>query len=119
MIELAALYVYDIRFDSKRGGKDWRAVFEIRSDSDDNGQAGASDRPAAGVAITVDFAGITYSGVTDASGIFRTAWIRNLGGGDHYANALDLILADYFWDMAIDAEDDSDGDGKPDDLLSL
>ncbi|MCA9262189.1 MAG: proprotein convertase P-domain-containing protein [Planctomycetales bacterium] len=114
------LYVYDIRFDSKRGGKDWRAEFEIRSDADGDGLVTENDAPAAGVLITVTFAGQTYSGVTDSFGIFRTNWIKNLSNGDHYANAVDLVLAGYVWNVLdMDAEDDSDGDGKPDEVLMI
>ena len=107
-----ALYVYDIRFESKRGNKDWRAVFEIHTDSGDL---------AAGVMIEVTFAGTTYTGTTDSDGVFRTSWIKDLSSGDHYANAVDLVLAGYSWDplSTLHLEDDSDGDGKPDDLLSL
>ena len=113
-----ALYVFDIRFESKRGGKDWRAIFEIRSDSNADGQGGAADNVAAGVTIDVVFAGRTYTGTTDSDGVFRTSWIKNLSSGDHYANAVDLVLAGYSWDpLTMDLEDDSDGDGKPDDLL--
>ena len=81
-----ALNVSDISFDSKRGGKDWRAVFQIRSDSDADGQASASDDVAAGVTITVEFNGQTYTGTTDFNGIFRTSWNNNLADGDYYAN---------------------------------
>ena len=115
-----ALYVYDIRFESKRHGKDWRAVFEIRNDSNADGLAGSDDSVRAGVTVTVNFAGQTFTGTTDANGIFRTSWLRNLGSGNHYANAVDLVLAGYFWaPLDLDDEDDSDGDGRPDDLLVL
>jgi hypothetical protein len=114
-----AIYVYDIRFDSKRGNKDWRAVFEIRSDSNGNGMGDAGDSPIAGVQIEVIFAGNTYTGTTDANGIFRTSWIRNLEGGDHYANAVDLALTGYTWDMLLDLEDDSDSIAGPDALLEF
>ncbi len=118
-VSVNTLYVYDIRFESKRGGRDWRAVFEIRSDSNANGQGDSADNLVAGVNITVNFAGNTYSGTTDANGVFRTDWIRDLGSGNHYANAVDLVLANYVWSRLLDLEDDTDGDGDPDDLLSL
>ena len=114
----STLFVYDIRFGSKRGGKDHRAVFEIRTDSDGDGLGTSNDNPIAGVDITVTFAGTTYSGTTDSSGVFRTPWIKNTPTGDHYANAVDLALAGYIWDSLLDLEDDSDGDGKPDDVLT-
>lgn len=117
--DLAALYVYDIRFESKRAGKDWRGVFEIRSDSDGNGIGSANDAPAGGVSVTVTFDGNTFLGVTDSSGIFRTNWINNLSRGNHYAEAIDLALAGYFWDKSLDLEDDFDNDGLPDKLLVI
>ncbi len=115
-----ALYVYDIGFDSKRGNKDWRAVFQIRTDSNGNGMGDSGDDIVAGVVIEVTFAGNTYTGTTDTNGIFTTSWIRNLGSGNHYANAVDLVLTGYVWDpLALDLEDDSDGDLLPDALLQL
>lgn len=114
-----ALYVYDITFESRKRGRDHRAVFEIRSDEDASGTAG--DNPVAGVAIEVTFAGITYTGTTDSNGRFRTGWLRLSSGNDYYANAVDLALSGYTWnpfDVA-EEEDDSDGDGLPDELLSL
>jgi len=111
------LYVYDIRFESRRGGKDWRAVVEIRPDSNLNGTGDAGDNPVAGVTIQVTFAGHTYSGVTDSSGVLRTAWHRKLGSGTHYANVVDLALTGYEWDSFLDREDDTDGNGLPDDVL--
>jgi hypothetical protein len=115
-----ALYVYDIRFESKRGNKDWRAVFEIRSDSDADGNGTAADDVAAGVWIRVEFDGVIYEGTTDADGVFRTSWIRGLGSGDHQAQVIDLVLADFDWNpLTLDLEGDSDGDGLPDEVLSL
>jgi hypothetical protein len=69
----------------------------------------------------VTFAGNTYTGTTDANGVFRTNWIKSLGSGDHYADAVDMVLADYSWDplSTLNLEDDSNGDGYLDDLLSL
>lgn len=114
-----ALYVYDIRFESKRGNKDWRAVFEIRSDSNDNGLGDSGDNAVAGVAITVTFAGNTYSGVTDSNGVFRTSWIRNLSSDSYYANVDSLLASGFVWDPMgeLNREDDTDGDGQPDSLL--
>jgi uncharacterized membrane protein len=114
-----ALYVYDISFDSRRGNKDWRAVFEIRTDSNANGTGDAGDSPIAGVQVEVIFAGSTYTGTTDSNGIFRTSWVRNLGNGDHYANAVDVALSGYSWDTMLDLEDDSDFILGPDALLQL
>jgi hypothetical protein len=109
------IYVYDIRFESTRGDRDWRAVFEIHSD--ENGTGPGDDNGLAGVAITVEFSGQTYTGTTDADGIFRTGWIKNLHSGTHYAEVVDLAMANYYWDLLMDLEDDTDGDGLPDDVL--
>ncbi|TWU65994.1 tandem-95 repeat protein [Crateriforma conspicua] len=119
MIEVAeandnAIYVYDIQFDSRYWGWQRRAVFHVRSDSNFDGQGNSADQKAAGVEITVRFAGRTYSGVTDSNGVFRTGWIWNPGSGT-YADVVDLALTDYTWDpLALDLEDDSNGDGLPD-----
>ena len=113
------LYVYDISFDSRRGGKDWRAVFEIRSDSNADGVGTDADEARAGVSVTVVFANQTFTGITDSNGVFKTDWIRNIGSGNHYANAVDLALSGYSWDpLTLDLESDNDGDGRPDGLLS-
>jgi hypothetical protein len=114
------LYVYDIRFvQHDRKADWWQAVFEIRGDVDGDGNPD-NDNGVAGVAITVNFAGVTFSGTTDSNGIFTTSWVKKLESGtNYYANAVDLALADYFWDpLDLDEEDDSDGDGKPDDVLN-
>lgn len=108
------LFVYDIRFESIWGGWYQRAVFEIRSDSNADGVGSSADAVAPGVAIDVEFAGRAYTGTTDSSGVFRTAWLRNVSSGSH-AEVLDLLLAGYEWNpLARDLEDDSDGDGRPD-----
>ena len=111
-----AIYVFDISFESTRRDRDWRAVFKIRSDSDGDGVAEATDAVAPGATITVTFAGNTYSGTTDINGEFRTGWIMNLRG-THVAEVTDLAFADYFWNKSL-GEDDDDGDGLPDELFS-
>ena len=114
------IYVYDIRFESKRRSKDWRAVFEIRSDSNDSGGGDAGDSPLPGVEITVLFAGNEYTGTTDADGSFRTDWIRKVGAGSYEAKVTDLALASYSWEMDWDMGDgDEDGDGVPDNILNI
>jgi subtilisin-like proprotein convertase family protein len=114
------LYVYDIRFvQHDRKADWWQAVFEIRADSDGDGKPD-NDAGVAGVAITVNFAGQTFTGTTDANGVFTTSWVRKLSSGtDYYANAVDLVLANYVWNHLMDQEDDTDLDGNPDDLLSF
>ena len=111
---LVDVYIADIRFDSKRGGKDWRAVVEVLTVN--------GDLPVAGVTLNVDFNGATYTVTTDSNGVARTSWERNLSRGDYLVDAYDVALGDpdYSWTaFAFDLENDSDGDGKPDDLLTV
>ena len=105
-----AIYVFDIDFVPHPTKTDWwAATFEIRADADRDGvDADDANTPAAGVAITVTFAGKTFSGTTDSNGVFTTGWIRNLSGY-HGAQVTDLALTGYLWDMGL-GEDDSDGD---------
>lgn len=116
------IYVYDIRFESKRGNKDWRAVFEIRIDSNANGIGDEDDAAASGATIDATFAGPLFEdGTTDSNGVYRTPWSRDLEGGLHYANVLDLALAGFTWDLGLSLlqEDDSDMDSKPDGSLNV
>ncbi len=72
----------------------------------------------AGMKLKVDFAGTTYTLTTDSNGIACTSWKRNLSSGAYYADAYDLVLEGFIWSpFDIDHEDDSNGDGNPDDLL--
>ena len=91
--------------------------FFPRSDSNGSETGDPGDQPLAGVAITVQWRGVTYSGVTDADGLFRTGWSMNVKSGTYYADAVDLALQDYIWDHSLDLEDDSDSDGKVDGVL--
>ncbi|WP_442505486.1 S8 family serine peptidase [Novipirellula sp. SH528] len=104
------MYVSSIDFESKRGGKDWRAVIEIRS---------AEGNVLAGVSVTIVFANQTYQGTTDSNGLFRTGWIRDLSRGTHYADVSQLVLANYVWNpLALDSEVDDGGlAGFPDGVL--
>ena len=79
--------------------------------------------PIAGVSITVEFAGQTFTGITDANRVFTTGWVRKLSSGNQYsANvvAFDLVMTNYYWDTFMDLGDkDEDGDGVPDNILVL
>lgn len=119
-----AIYVWDISFDSKSRGPhtDYRVVVDVRQD--DNGIAEASDPGLGGVAVTVFFAGHEYTGFTDSNGIFRSDWIKGLNSGDYTAEVTDLALMGYLWDPfdlldATSNDNDADGDGQPDDVLSI
>lgn len=102
-----AIYVYDIGFEARKGGREWRAVFQTCSDSNANGQGDDADARASGVSLSVVFAGRAYSGTTDSNGIFRTGWLGNLSKTDHYANAVDLALQGFIWNpLTLDLEED-------------
>jgi hypothetical protein len=112
-----ALYVSAIDFESKAGGKFQQAVVTIRCDSNLSGVGNDGDDVVAGVEITVLFGGQTFTGTTDASGVFRTDWVKDLSADDAYANVVGLVLDGYDWDplSLLNMEDDSDEDGWPDD----
>lgn len=113
------IYIYSISFESRRRGNDWRAVFEVRNDANADGLGDGSDPRVAGVSITVTFNGKTFTGTSDANGMFRTSWQRNLTSGTYQAEVVDLALSSLIWNTAIDLEDDSDGDGLPDAELTI
>jgi subtilisin-like proprotein convertase family protein len=111
-----ALYVYDISLVQHGRKADWwQAVYEIRSDSNGNNEGDINDAPVAGVAIEVDFAGKIFTGTTDSNGIFTANWVKGLSSGTtYYANVLDLVLANYYWNpLTMDLEDDSSDDDNP------
>jgi hypothetical protein len=110
----ASLYIDGIFLETKpRDANTVRVAVRVRSATDDSAVAGVS--------VKVDFYGKTYTGVTDSNGEFRTKWIRNVGAGDYLADAYDLAIEGFLWDplAGLDNVDDSDGDGKPDELLSI
>ena len=88
-----------------------------------------SDAGMAGVAVSVvftDASGTIYNltGTTDSNGIFRSSWIKGLGGGTHRAEVVDLALTDFVWDPfdILDStlnDEDWDSDGKPDESLVI
>lgn len=84
--------MYDIDFESKSGGRFWRAVFQIRSDSNTSGGGDAADLPVGGATIEVTFAGNTYTGTTGSDGIFRTGYIKGLDSGDYLADVDTLSI---------------------------
>ncbi|EMB15630.1 subtilisin [Rhodopirellula europaea 6C] len=108
-----AMYVSSIDFESRRRGRDWRSVVQIRSAQDDS--------VLTGVTVTVIFAGEAFQGTTDSNGLFRTGWIRNLSSETHFADVTDLALANYAWDpLSLDTEEDNGGLlGFPDGTLDL
>jgi hypothetical protein len=61
----------------------------------------------------------TFRRTTFASCVIRNAWSINVPRANHSANVIDLALAGFSWDSLLDLEDDSDADGRPDELLDL
>ena len=119
------LYVWDISFETRRHwrGNYVRITVNAKSDSDASGSAIESDAGAAGASVSLrirDASGVvvaTLSGTTDSQGIYNTGWLR-LGSSSSYSvNVTDLALAGFAWNPFLDKEDDSDGDGYPDDVL--
>ncbi|MDV6029899.1 MAG: hypothetical protein F9B45_07285 [Phycisphaera sp. RhM] len=104
-----AMFVSDISFQSRKGNKQWRAIYEVR---DEFGSV------VTGASITVTFAGQTYSGQTDGNGQFRTAWLR-LSSGSYEAEVTDLALLDHIWDLTQGVSDSADADPYPDRLLTF
>ncbi len=97
------VFVNAISFQSRRGGKEWRAIYEVYD------EFGA---PVAGATITVTFAGESYAGNTDANGQFRSGWLR-LSSGTYEAEVTDVVFSNYTWDLALGWGEESD---DPDDL---
>ena len=122
------MYVWDIAFETRNRGKggatvDARVLVTVLQDDDANG-ADAADAPVAGADVTVVLSGPrggTYSGTTDASGVFTVDWIKNLPDGTYYADVttLDDPSQTLAWNPALDQEDDSNGNGDPDAELTL
>ena len=116
------IYVDEIWFDQRRRGRhgtEYRVMVAVREDSNGDGFADTGDLPIAGVEVTVRFAGKSFTGITDQNGQFATDWLKNIPSDDYYAN-VDLALVDYVYQpLDLDREDDSDGDGLPDALLSI
>ena len=59
------------------------------------------------------------TGTTNSQGVFQTSWIKGLADDTYTANVTDLALAGFFWNDLLDEEDDTDGDGWPDDIFAL
>ena len=60
----------------------------------------------AGVAITVEFADQTFTGTTDANGVFTTDLVKKLSSGtEYYANVFTFMADDYDGDPLMDMAD--------------
>ncbi len=120
------IYVWDIVFDTRTRGQggakhDEQVLVTIRRDSDANG----TDELVAGASVTVVVTGPqggTFSGTTDAAGVFTTGWLSNLPDATYTAEVTALTHSSFIWNGILDptANDaDSDGDGLPDDSHAI
>lgn len=92
---LSSIWVGAITLEQGQGGR-YRAVFEVHD---------GSNQPLAGVQIQVSFAGITYSGLTDSQGLFKTKWVKLSSGASYDADVLDLVLSGHAWDDFADDDE--------------
>ena len=110
------MWVSYIRFESRRGGKDWRAVFEVLVEA---------GWPASNAKITYTFGNATdpeptpITGWTDSNGLFRTPWQTNLPSGSYKAEVVNLDLMYHTWDKSLGVDNDDDKDGLPDEILPI
>ena len=109
-VTTTAIFVADISFDSRKRGRDWRAVFEIR---DETGVV------VSGATIEVTFNDQTFTGQTGSDGLFRTSWQARLSNDTYLAEVNDLALLDHTWDTNQGWTGDTDGDGLPGSELSF
>lgn len=122
------LYVWDIYFATRNRGRntDLQILVDVNSDSNADGMASGSDAAAVGVLVTIELRNSsgnlvgTYTSTTNSAGVVQTGWIKNLADDDYTANVVDMALDGFSWDpLALDNEDDSDGDLNPDDVFAF
>jgi subtilisin family serine protease len=121
------LYVWEISFETRLRGKggtrhDERILVTIRQDSNSNGVAESADAVVAGASVTVVVTGPqggTFSGVTDSTGVFTTSYLTDLPVGTYTADVTVVSHPTLSWNPALDNEDDSNGNGKPDDQHTI
>jgi hypothetical protein len=118
------MYVWNIVFSSSgsNGTHRERVSVTIRRDSNANGLADSLDAVVSGASVTVKLynssGGLvpTFSGTTNAEGIFRTSRIT-LAAGTYRAEVDALTHATYSWNQALDPaplDTDLDLNNKPD-----
>ena len=108
------MYVWDIAFDSRNRGKggakhDERVMVTIRRDSDADGVSEATDAVVAGETVTVVVGGPTggtFSGTTDAAGVFTSGWLSDVPDGTYTADVTAVTDGTFTWNALLDVEAD-------------
>jgi len=120
-----AIYVSVIDLQTRNRGAhlDGQIVVNVLNDLDGDG-ADAGDPAAADVWVEALVTGpggleTTVSGFTDASGEFRSDWLRDISSGDYTVDVIDLAHAMFDWNMLLNLHDDADDDGWPDEMFNV
>jgi hypothetical protein len=112
------MYVWDIAFQQRvRGNRiDERVSVTIRRDSNANGVADSADAVVAGATVTFTVTGRgTFTGMTDSTGVVRTAWLLNWANGTYVAEVTNLTKSGLTWNKNLDpvaANGDTDLNGN-------
>ncbi len=109
------IFVADISFQSRKGGRDWRVTVEIRDEY---------NQPVQGVLLRLTFGNIDATFTTDINGQIQTAWQTVSTGttAEVYTAPEDPSPGDgWAWDQALyqlwgytNGVEDRDGDGRAD-----
>ena len=119
------IYVSFIDMTTRNRGRnlDGRVIVNIMNDANGDGSV-TGDVGAANVWVEATVTGPggftqQVSGYTNSSGEFRSNWLRGIADGQYTVEVVDLVHGTFDWNMALNLEDDSNGDGWPDEMFTL